>query len=123
MSEILLCVFKKYKSEVFEGEELLDQAQQAVHAVIPSLSPSGKNHIQQDMQALKQGFTALKSQLDVSLKSHETCRQTWDEFNGELNALADWITQTLESLRERPSKKSSVEEKKESLDELQVCKL
>lgn len=113
-------MFKKYKDDVIEGEELLEQAQQAVDAAIISLSPSGKNHVQQDMKALKQGFAALKSQLDVSLKGHETCRKTWDEFNREQSALADWIAQTLESMREKPGKKSNMEEKKESLDELQV---
>jgi flagellar biosynthesis chaperone FliJ len=102
------------------GEELLDEAQQAVDALLPSLSPSGKNHVQQDMQTLKQGCASLKSQLDSSLKSHETCRLTWEEFNKELNTLAEWITQTLESLQEKPIKKSTVEEKKDSLDELQV---
>lgn len=85
-----------------------------------SLSPSGKNQLQQEVQTLSVGFAGLTAQIDSSLSSSNTCLITWDEFDKEFNDFTQWIASMSQNLHNKQTSKSGAEEKKANFEELQV---
>jgi len=108
------------KFELEEGDELLQSVETSLSNVLPTLSPSGQNCIQSDVQALLSSLAGLRSQLDTVLIVNERCHSLWCQYDIELNTFTSWIVSQSDELHAEPQKRTSLEDKKTALDVQQV---
>jgi len=111
---------QQLKLELKEGNELLQTVQTCADSVLPTLSPSGRSHIQSDLETLETSLAGLKSQLDTALTANKRCHSLWCQFDAEHDAFAAWIASHSDELQAEPLKRTSVEDKKTALDIQQV---
>lgn len=99
---------------------MLTDVHKIVNVVVTSCGQTEKHRMQQDVRSLEDGFSSLKNKLDTLLSSLELCLAQWCQFDKQVDEFEQWISQMKENLTDEQLKKPSLNEKKATVENLQV---